>query len=77
MSDLVGATFKGPSEIELREEVDRKNLEYYISLVISAKASFTRHLSNSNSSLDELLKIETPNALRQALRSSISLYQGF
>ena len=40
------------------------------------KASHTRHINASNSSLEELLKTEKSNFLRQALRQSISLYQG-
>ena len=60
-----GAIFKGPSYIEFSTEVDQNNWEYFISLVTSARASFTRHINNPISSLEEPLKTDKSIALKQ------------
>ena len=52
------ATFKGPSEIEVGEADDQKNWEFYIGLATSSKASFTRHINNSATSLEDLVKAD-------------------
>ena len=67
-------TFKGPSEIEFGEADDQKNWEFYVGIATSSKASFTRYIKNSTTSLEEQVKADQSLAIKHALRFSITLY---